>query len=449
MAARADDVKDVGQRVLMQLLGVAHQSPSLNEPAILVCRELPPSNAAGLLPEMVLGIVTERGGATGHSAILARALGIPAVVGASGVMRNVEDGQVIGLDGDSGEVLLAPSTDEQQQLADRRAAWLAKRTESASASQRPARTKDGKQIEMGANIGSADDAERALEFGAEGVGLFRTELLFMARDEPPSEDEQTHAYSQAAAAFQAQHPNATLLIRTLDAGGDKPIAYLNFGQEENPFLGWRGIRFCLEQPEIFSTQLRAILRASANHAGICIMFPMVGTVEEVKAANAFVQQAKDELAAQQIAFNDEIEVGIMIEVPSAVLIADQLAQIVDFFSIGTNDLTQYILAADRGNARVAGLVNALDPAVLRAISTVTDAAHKHGKWVGMCGELAGNATAIPLLIGLGLDELSMSAPSIPAVKEAIRSVDTAAATELVQQVLACSSAQEVELLLES
>ena len=448
MAARADDVKDVGQRVLMYLVGMAYQAPQVTQPSILVIRELTPSDAAGLSPEMVLGIVTERGGATGHSAILARALGIPAVVGAAGIMKQSVDGEIIAIDGGSGRVQLAPSTDEVAELKSRRASWLAAQAKSAADAQAPAVTLDGKQIEIVANIGSPAEAARAVEFGAEGIGLFRTEFLFMGRDAAPTEDEQAAAYAQAAAAFQEQNPGATVVIRTLDVGGDKPIKYLHFDAEENPFLGWRGIRFCLENPAIFSAQLRAILRASADHVGIRMMFPMIGTMDELRRAKAMVQQAKDALRSAKIAFNDSIEVGMMIEVPSAVMMADQLAAEVDFFSVGTNDLTQYILAADRGNARVAGLISALDPAVLRAIAQVTKAAHDQNIWVGICGELAGNVAAVPLLLGMGLDELSMSAPSIPAVKEAVRGLDLAEAAKLVDHALQLSSAAEVEALLE-
>ena len=473
LAARADDVKDVGHRVLLQLAGVAYQAPIVTDPSVLVIHELTPSDTAGLSPDMVLGIVTECGGATGHSAILARALGIPAVVGAAGIMNQVVNGQTVTLNGNSGRIQLTPSDTQIAAVETKRTEWLTAQTKSVAAAQSPAITTDGKRIEIGANIGAATDAERAVEFGAEGVGLFRTEFLFMGRGSAPTEDEQAAAYTRAAEAFAAQNSGeqssrATLVIRTLDVGGDKPIPYLmsdklrttsqkteveqslptekdlRFKGEENPFLGWRGLRFCLEQPAIFSTQLCAILRASATHSGIRIMFPMVSTLGELRQAKQMVQQAKDELTRKQIAFNQSIEIGIMIEVPSAVMMVDQFAAEVDFFSIGTNDLTQYLLAADRGNARVAGLVNALDPAVLRAIAQVTKAAHEQNIWVGICGEMAGNVAAIPLLVGLGLDELSMSAPSIPAAKEAIRTVDSVAAAKLAEQAFALSSAQEIE-----
>ena len=421
-APRGDDVIDVGQRVLRHLIQVDHAPIAPATPSILVAAELTPSIAAELTPDMIIGIITEAGGATGHGAVLARALGIPTIVGVADALAQLVDDQSIALDGETGLIWTAPTADELTTLRTERDEWQAQRQAAIAASHELAQTADGRHIEVAANIGRAAEIHAALAAGAEGVGLFRTEFLFIDRSEAPTEDEQVAAYVEVAEAL----GDRPLLIRTLDVGGDKPIAYLPFAHEENPFLGWRGIRFCLETPTIFRPQLRAILRASAR-GNVKVMFPMVSTVDEVRQARAILTDVQAELRTEGVAFDEQIDVGIMIEVPAAVWSAEQLAREVDFFSIGTNDLTQYVMAADRGNARVAGLVDALQPAVLTAIQQVVTAAHNAGIWVGMCGELAGNAEATPLLVGLGLDELSMSAPAIPQVKAAIREVDVTAA----------------------
>ena len=323
-------------------------------------------------------------------------------------------------------------------LRDQQAQWQQAQAQAQLSSQQPAVTLDGHVLEVAANIGGPHDVPVALEFGAEGVGLFRTEFLFLDRETAPTEEEQYEAYRQVA----GELGDRPLIIRTLDVGGDKPLPYLDLGQEENPFLGWRGIRFCLGKPELFKPQLRAILRAGAGH-NVKMMFPMIGTIDEIRLAKSLLAGVANDLARENIPFDDAMAVGIMIEVPSAVAVADILASEVDFFSIGTNDLTQYTMAADRGNSNVAELAQALNPAVLRLISQTVNAGHAAGIWVGMCGELAGDAAAAPLLVGLGLDELSMSAPSIPAVKEAIRSVTTADARRLAETVLNLDSAQAV------
>lgn len=443
MRARAADVTDVGNRVLRRLLDVALPSLALDEPAVLIAVDLSPSDTAQLDPQQVLGICTELGGATSHSAILARALAIPAVVGVGAGLTAVSPGQVIALDGEAGVIWTDPDAEQLAELRQARQAWLEARQAVKSAAQQPAVTRDGRRIEVAANIGGPQDTAVALEYGAEGVGLFRTEFLFLDRTTAPDEAEQLAAYRQAAQAM-GERP---LIIRTLDVGGDKPLPYLDLGEEENPFLGWRGIRFCLDTPQVFKPQLRAILRAGVAEDGalynVKIMFPMVGSLEEVKQARALLAEAQQELHDEGVAFNPQMEVGIMIEVPSAVAIADQLAREVDFFSIGTNDLTQYVMAADRGNAKVAGLAQALQPAVLRMIRMTVEAAHDAGIWVGMCGELAGNALAAPLLLGLGLDELSMSAPSIPAVKEAVRALTLPDAEKIAEAVLKLESATAV------
>ena len=443
MQARAADVLDVAQRVLRHLLGVEAPTLDMPEPAIILAADLTPSDTARLDPNCVLGLAIEVGGATSHSAILARALGIPAIVGMGAALAEVEEGQLIALDGGNGRLWLHPNTDQLNSLQTERDNWLKQQETAKAAGKEPAITKDGRSIEIAANIGGPMDTAVALEYGAEGVGLFRTEFLFMGRDSAPSEEEQFEAYQKAAEAMDRK----PLIIRTLDIGGDKPIPYINQDHEENPFLGYRGIRFCLDHPEIFKPQLRAILRASAG-TNIKLMFPMVGTVEELRRAKAVVADCMTELKVKKVPFDEYLEIGIMIEVPSAVAVADQLAVEAQFFSIGTNDLTQYVMAADRGNARVANLANALQPAVLRMIKQTVSAAHAGGIWVGICGELAGNALATPLLIGLGLDELSMNAPAIPDVKTAVCRYTIAEAQAIARKALGLDSATAVQAYLQ-
>jgi multiphosphoryl transfer protein len=438
MQARAADVLDVAQRVLRHLMGVEAPTLDMSDPAILLAADLTPSDTARLDPNNVLGLAIEVGGATSHSAILARALGIPAIVGMGPALADIAEGQLIALDGGNGRLWPKPSKKRQTSLRAQQETWLEQQQAAKAAGKEPAITKDGRPIEIAANIGGPLDTAVALDYGAEGVGLFRTEFLFLGRTSAPSEDEQFAAYQKAAKAM-GRKP---LIIRTLDIGGDKPIAYINQDHEDNPFLGYRGIRFCLDHPEIFKTQLRAILRASAS-SNIKLMFPMVGTVDELRRAKAILADCMTELKVKKVPFDENLEIGIMIEVPSAVAVADQLAVEAHFFSIGTNDLTQYVMAADRGNARVANLADALQPAVLRMIKQTVSAAHAGGIWVGMCGELAGNALATPLLIGLGLDELSMNAPSIPDVKTAVRQYSIPEAQKIAQNVLNLDSAEAV------
>lgn len=448
MKARAADIEDVAQRVLRRLMGVAPPALDFAEPSILIAADLTPSDTARLDREKILAICTELGGATAHSAILARALGIPAVVGLGHDVWQITDGRQIALDGESGTVWLEPTTDQLISLRARRSDWQRRERQAKAAGQAAAVTRDGRRVEIAANVGGPNDVPAALEYGAEGVGLFRTEFLFMDRASAPTEEEQFEAYRQAALGMGSR----PLIIRTLDVGGDKPLPYLDLGEEANPFLGWRAIRFCLERPDIFMPQLRAILRAGAKDGSdgpnVKIMFPMVGTPTEVRSAKAMLEEARAELRAKGLPFDETMEVGIMIEVPAAVAVADQLAREVAFFSIGTNDLTQYVMAADRGNARVASLARALQPAVLRQVRDAAVAAHDAGIWIGMCGELAGNARATPVLLGLGLDELSMSAPAIPAVKEAVRAVSMEDARRIAAEVLQLESAEEVVRYLE-
>ena len=443
MRARAADVEDVAQRVLRHLLGVELPSLHFTTPSVLMAADLSPSDTVRLDPRRVLAICTEVGGATSHSAILARSLSIPAVVGLGRAVWSVGDGQVVGVDGEAGVLYAQPDASRLAELAARRDAWLEGQRRAKAAGQTEATTPDGRRIEVAANVGRLKDVPLALEYGAEGVGLFRTEFLFLDRGQAPTEEEQYAAYREAAR-LMGDRP---LIIRTLDVGGDKPLPYLDLGEEANPFLGWRAIRFCLERPDVFMPQLRAILRASVGPDGapnrVRLMLPMIGTPGEVRQARQMLATAQDELRRAGVAFNEGMEVGIMIEVPSAVAVADQLAREVDFFSIGTNDLTQYVMAADRGNARVAELVNPFQPAVLRMVRDAAVAAHSAGIWIGMCGELAGNPLATPVLLGLGLDELSMSAPSIPAVKDAVRRLSLAEARQIAAEALALDSAEAV------
>jgi len=445
LARRADDVLDAGQRVLRYLAGApidaTHFAPPA--PAILVASDLKPSDVARLPVEQVLGIVTAEGGATGHSAILARALSIPAVTGVGPAAARIADGQQIALDGAGGQVWLAPDASRIAQLTIQREAWQAQRIAAQKGAQAPARMHDGGSVEVAANINLPADVEMALVNGAEGVGLFRTEFLYLDREAPPTEEEQIAAYLDAARRLLGR----PLVIRTLDIGGDKTLPYLRQPHEPNPFLGQRGLRYCLDRPGLFRPQLRAILRAAAEHP-IRVMFPMVSTWDELVMVDALIDEICAELQEDGLAFDEDIQRGIMIETPAAVLLADHLARLVDFFSIGTNDLTQYIMAADRGNAAVAGLVSAYQPALLRAIREVVRAGHANGIRVAICGELAGDPRATQLLVGLGLDELSMNAASIPAVKARIRQFGRADAERVTALALELSTASEIELYLD-
>jgi phosphoenolpyruvate-protein phosphotransferase/dihydroxyacetone kinase phosphotransfer subunit len=443
LRARAADVLDVGERVLRHLLQVEPPALDLDRPSILVATVLTPSQTARLDPANVLGICTELGGATSHSAILARGLGIPAIVGLHGATTYLPNGQIVAMDGTTGRVWPHPDAAKLSELRAQRDQWRHEQRRIKLAGQKPAVTQDGQLIEVVANIAGPNDAHTALEYGADGVGLFRTELLFIDRKSPPTEKEQLAAYRRVATNM-GQRP---LVVRTLDVGGDKPLPYLDVVPETNPFLGWRGIRFCLDHPEIFKAQLRAILRASPGR-NLKLMFPMVSTLSELRAAKRVLADVREELQAANIDFDKDMEVGVMIEVPAGVAVADQLAAEVDFFSIGSNDLTQYVMAADRGNDRVSALANALQPAVLRLIQQTVEAAHAAGIRAGLCGELAGNPLATPLLVGLGLDELSMSAPNIPAVKSAIRHLTLAQAREVAAGALALESAEAVQDYLE-
>jgi phosphoenolpyruvate-protein phosphotransferase len=435
---RAADLRDVGERVLRILMGSKETGIELPENAVILAEDLMPSQTARLDRDRVVAFVTVAGGPTSHTAILARSMGIPAVVGAGPGVLDLPEGASVAVDGYSGRVVLEPDEETREAFRAQMEADAAVRASERAASQALARTRDGQRVEVVANLATAADAVTALEAGAEGVGLLRTEFLFQDRTEPPSEDEQAAIYSRVAETM-APRP---VIIRTLDIGGDKPAPYLELPEEANPFLGWRAIRISLAMPEFFKTQLRAILRADTA-GNVHVMFPMIATVEEVARAQALLAEAARELTASGISHADVIPTGIMVEIPSSAQIADLLAPMVDFFSIGTNDLTQYTFAADRTNARVAGIADPLHPAVLRQIDRVIRAAHEAGRWVGLCGELAGQPEAIPVLLGLGLDEFSMSAVSIPAAKALLARLTLPEAQALAQKALTLPDGQAV------
>jgi phosphocarrier protein FPr len=442
LRARAEDLTGVASQVVAALTGAAAE-PSLAGPGIVVAADLTPADTAGLDRELARGIATAAGSPTSHSAILARSLGIPAAVGLGEPLLEVPEDTALLLDGDVGVVYVEPDAELVAEY-ERQSAMREEATQEARArAAEPALTRDGQPVEVVANIGSPDDVPAALANGAEGVGLLRTEFLFLGRDSMPTEDEQYAAYSRVAEAL-AGRP---LVLRTLDVGADKPLPYVPTQTEANPFLGVRGIRLALARPELLETQLRAVLRTSAEHP-LKVMFPMVATLEEFRQARSALERVREELEQAGTAVPRTLEVGVMIEVPAAALAAEVFAPEVDFFSLGTNDLTQYTMAAERGNASVAGLADGLHPSVLRLIRIVAKAASRHGRWVGVCGELASDPTAVPVLVGLGVTELSANAPAIPAVKQAVRRVDTEAARALADEALMLSSATEVRALVE-
>jgi phosphocarrier protein FPr len=433
LAERAADVRDVGERVLRLLTGAVSSAPALpDQPVIVIAYDLTPSETAAFDPQRVLGFCTAVGGPNAHTAILARALGLPAVVSAGPGVLEITAGTQVIIDGGAGTLTVEPDERavagaQETQRQERERKSIAARSASA-----PAVTIDNHRVEIVANIGGLADAQKAAASGAEGVGLLRTEFLFLERTDAPTEDEQFAVYRDIAQAL-AGHP---VIVRTLDIGGDKPLPYLDLPAEDNPFLGERGIRLCLAHPELLRLQLRAILRA-APFGQLRIMFPMIADLSEILAARALVEEIRAELDAPAV------EIGIMVEVPSAALMADLLAQEVDFFSIGTNDLTQYTLAMDRTHPTLAAQADGLHPAVLRLIARTAEAAHAAGKWVGVCGELGADPLAVPILVGLGVDELSVSVPAIPTVKAQIRSLTLAQCRERAQHALACATAAQV------
>jgi len=444
MQARAADVIDAGNRVFSQLTGQPKKNLLLEAPAVVVAYELFPSEVARLDPKKVLGLVTALGGSNSHAAILARSLGIPAVVGAGPAVSSVAHGAVIALDGNNGEIWLSPDQKVQEELKIREARWLDRKHRLRQENHKPAVTTDGVTIHITANIGVPQDASEAFKYGAEGVGLFRTEFLFQQRQTAPKEDEQYAAYVAAAKAMKGH----AVIIRTLDVGADKVLSYVTAPREDNPSLGERGIRFCLAHHDVFKPQLKALLRA-AQKENIKIMFPMVARVAELRAARTLLEEAKGELGIEGIACNKPLETGIMIEVPAAVASADWLAKEADFFSIGTNDLTQYVMAADRGNVAVASLCDSFHPAVLRIVHMAVEAGHRAGIPVNICGELAGNPDATPLLIGLGFDELSMNARCVPEVKAVIRKLSAEKCRKLAERALKREDSDGVRKLLKN
>ena len=437
---RAADMRDMAARVLDNLLDVRDQFDlrHITEPCILVSHDLSASTTAQMDKKLVLGFATDIGGKTSHTAIIARSLGIPAVVGLKTASEEFDTGDYALLDGYNGTVVVNPTDQtlfEYGQLSRIKASLEEKLHEIQN---QPAVTLDGKFIHLSANIEDQNDIEAVLRHGAEGVGLFRTEYLFINRDSAPDEEAQYQVYRQVAAALK---PNP-VIIRTLDLGGDKFASHLQLAQEMNPFLGWRAIRFCLAQPEMFCIQLRAILRASAE-GNVKMMYPMISGLDELNQANALVEQCKSGLRAKNIPFDEQMEIGAMIEIPSAALIADTLAQRVKFFSIGSNDLIQYTLAIDRGNEKVTHLYEPTHPAILRLIKMTVDAAHKHGAWAGVCGEIAGDPALVALLIGLGVDELSAAPPVVPQVKYIVRRLKLSEAQALAEFALQCESPSEI------
>ena len=438
---RAGDMRDLTVRVLDNLLEVRNEFDlrHLNEPCILVSHDLSPSMTAQLDKNFVLGFATDVGGQTSHTAIMARSLGIPAVVGLQNITNELETGDYALLDGYNGNVIVNPTDQslfEYGQLAKIKASLEEKLRE---IKMQPAVTLDGKNIQLSANIEDQNDIDAVQASGAEGVGLFRTEFLFINRTTLPTEDEQLAVYRQVAAALKPQ----PVIIRTLDLGGDKFASHLQLAKELNPFLGWRAIRFCLAQPDMFRAQLRAILRASAE-GNIKMMYPMISGLDELKQANALFEKCKEELRAEQLPFDDQMEVGAMIEIPSAALIADSLAQRARFFSVGSNDLIQYTLAADRTNERVSHLYEPTHPAIIRLIKATVDAAHMHGIWASVCGEIAGDPVLAPLLVGLGVDKLSAAPSLIAPVKYILRRLKLSEAQALAE--FACQSESPAEIL---
>lgn len=437
LAGRATDLRDVGRRVLRLLADRVEDEPSLpNYPIILIAEDLTPSDTAGLNPQLTLGFCTAYGGPTSHSAIIARSLDLPAIVGAGPAILSITDSTPCILDGESGNLYPHPSqTDIETAKAAQKDLQAIREAEKLACYQ-PAIMTDGHRVEVVANIGTAAEAEQAVNAGAEGVGLLRTEFLFLNRSQPPSEEEQFAAYHEMTQALNG----LPLIIRTLDIGGDKAVPYLNLPAEENPFLGVRGIRLCFQRPDLFKSQLRAIFRASQT-GPVKIMFPMISTLEDIRTAKKLAEEVRLEVGV------DPVDIGMMIEVPSAVMMADEFAKEVAFFSVGTNDLTQYVLAMDRGHPALAKQADGLHPAVLRMIDQTVQAAKASGKWVGVCGGIAGDPKGAVILTGLGVAELSISIPSVAAVKAKLRGLSLAKTQDIAKRALKCRNAQEVRALL--
>lgn len=445
MRERAADIKDVSKRVLSHIIGVKLPNPTLiDEPVVIIAEDLTPSDTAQLNKAFVQGFATNIGGRTSHSAIMSRSLEIPAVVGTKNITSLVNQGDFVIVDGIEGEVILNPDEATITAYKQKQSQFIEEKELLKQLVNDKTVTSEGKHVELAANIGTPDDLTGVVNNGAEGIGLYRTEFLYMGRDTMPSEDEQYEAYAKVLKEMNGKR----VVVRTLDIGGDKELPYLNLPKEMNPFLGYRAIRLCLAQPEIFRPQLRALLRASV-HGNLSIMFPMIATINEFREAKAILEDEKANLKKENIKFSDNIELGIMVEIPSTAAMADIFAKEVDFFSIGTNDLIQYTMAADRMSERVSYLYQPYNPAILRLVKQVIDASHKEGKWTGMCGEMAGDTTAIPLLLGLGLDEFSMSATSILRARRQIKNLSQVEMSKLAEQALNCSTQEEVISLVDA
>jgi len=436
---RATDVRDIGKRLLRNILGMPIiDLSSIGEEVVLVATDLTPSETAQLNLDKVLGFVTDLGGRTSHTSIMARSLELPAIVGTGSVTKEVSNGDYLILDALNNQVYINPTPEKIEELKALYSQYVQEKTELAKLKDLPAITLDGHQVEVCANIGTVRDVAGAERNGAEGVGLYRTEFLFMDRDTLPTEEEQFQAYKAVAESL----TTGSIIVRTMDIGGDKDLPYMNLPKEDNPFLGWRAIRIGLDRKEMLHAQLRAILRAS-SFGKLRIMYPMIISVEEVRELKGELDLLKGQLREEGKSFDEGIEVGVMVETPAAAVIAHHLAKEVDFFSIGTNDLTQYTLAVDRGNELISHLYNPMAPSVLTLIKQVIDASHAEGKWTGMCGELAGDERATLLLLGMGLDEFSMSAISIPGIKKIIRNTNFGDAKALAEEALAQPTADEL------
>ncbi|TYV46688.1 phosphoenolpyruvate--protein phosphotransferase [Listeria monocytogenes] len=444
MRERAADIKDVRKRVLSHLLGVTIPNPALiDEEVVVVAADLTPSDTAQLNRNFVKGFVTDIGGRTSHSAIMARSLEIPAVVGTKEVTASVAKNDIVIIDGLEGNVIIHPTEEQIAHYEKIKSDFALKQAEWDKLKNEKTVSKDGVHVELAANIGTPNDLEGVISNGGEAVGLYRTEFLYMGRDNFPTEEEQFEAYKAVVSGMDGK----SVVVRTLDIGGDKTLPYLELPEEMNPFLGFRAIRLCFANEELFRTQLRALLRASV-YGNLKIMFPMIATVNEFRQARDILLDEKAKLKAAGTEVSDSIELGIMIEIPAAAVLADQFAKEVDFFSIGTNDLIQYTMAADRMNERVSYLYQPYNPSILRLVKMVIDASHKEGKWTGMCGEMAGDQTAVPLLLGLGLDEFSMSASSILKSRSLIKRLDQSEMVKLAEEALNKSTAEEVVELVE-
>ena len=445
MQERAADIRDVSKRILANLLGVKIPSPAtIKDEVVVVAGDLTPSDTAQLNRKYVKAFVTDIGGRTSHSAIMARSLEIPAIVGTKEITSLAKDGDLIIIDGFSGDVFLNPSEEVVAEYRAKAEAFAAQQAEWEKLKDADTFTKDGHQVELAANIGTPKDLEGVIHNGAEGVGLYRTEFLYMDSHDMPTEEDQFEAYKAVLEGMNGK----PVVVRTMDIGGDKELPYLPLPHEMNPFLGYRAIRISLNEPEMFRTQLRALLRASV-YGKLRIMFPMIATLNDFRGAKALLEEEKAKLVAEGVAVSDDIQVGIMIEIPAAAVLAHQFAKEVDFFSIGTNDLIQYTMAADRMNERVSYLYQPYNPSILTLIKHVIDSAHKEGKWAGMCGEMAGDQTAVPLLVGLGLDEFSMSASSVLKTRSLISKLTLEEMKALADKAInECATVQEVEALVE-